>query len=118
MRPSNRAHRVRRWVIVEKDPAATVHLQVDEAGRKQRPRRHNIDWPLARTLTTRRDALNHSTVDYDQGIIVPTLSIENAVSRDCRRACSGISVWSWTHCLASLPANLQARSIRSPNRSM
>jgi hypothetical protein len=108
----NRAHRVRRRIIVEKDPAATVDLQVDEAGRKQRPRGHDVDRTVIRSLITRRNPLNNSTLDNDQGIIVPTMAIENAVSRDCGRACSGISVWFWTHCLTSSPANLQARSIR------
>jgi len=108
----NRAHRVRRRIIVEKDPAATVDLQVDEAGRKQRPRWHDVDRTVIRSLIPRRNALNNSTLDHDQGIIVPTMAIENAVSRDCGRAYSGISVWFWTHCLTSSPANLQAQSIR------
>jgi hypothetical protein len=108
MGSSNRAHRVRRWVIIEKDAAATVDLQVDEAGRKQRPRWHNFDRPVIRIAITRRNALNHSTIDHDQGIVVPPMAIENAVSRDCRRAASGISVWFWTHCLASSLAKLQA----------
>src|SRR3954462_4156719 len=112
MGPRNCAHRVRRRIIVEQDSAATVDLQVDEAGRKQRPWWHDLDRTVIRSLIARRNALNHSTLDHDQGIIVPTMAIENAVGRDCGRACSGISIWFWTHCLTSSPANLQVRSIR------
>jgi hypothetical protein len=90
---SNRAHRVRRWLIIEKNPAATVDLQVDEAGRKHRSRRHNFGRPATRTLITGRDALNCSIIDHDHGIAVPTISIENAVSRNSRRAASGVAGW-------------------------
>jgi len=81
------------WIVIEKNPAATVDLQVDEAGRKQRSRWHNFGQPVTRTLITRRDALNHSTIDHDHGIVVPTMSIENAVGRNCRRGSSGVSGW-------------------------
>jgi hypothetical protein len=43
---SNGPHRVRRWLIIEKNAAATVDLQVDEAGRKHRRGRHNFGWGL------------------------------------------------------------------------
>jgi hypothetical protein len=86
----NGAHRVRRWLIIEKKAAAAVYLQVDEAGRQHRPRRHNLGWPVIRTLITRRDALNHSTIDQDDRIIVPSISIENTVSRNCQPGSSGV----------------------------
>src|ERR1700676_2145940 len=94
---SNRAHRVRRWLIIEKKAAATVDLQVDEAGRQHRPGQHNFGWPVIRTLITRRDALNHPTVDQDDRIIVPSISIENPVSRNCQLGSSGVFGWSQTH---------------------
>src|SRR6267142_7209274 len=59
MRSSNRSHRIGCWVIIEKNAAATIDLQVDEAWRKHRPGRHNFGWPVTRVLITRRDALNH-----------------------------------------------------------
>jgi hypothetical protein len=40
------AHRVRRWLIIEKNAAATVDLQVDEPGRKHRPERHDLGGPV------------------------------------------------------------------------
>jgi hypothetical protein len=80
MYTSNGAHRIRRWLIIEKNAAAPVDLQVDEAGRKHRPGRHEFDRPVIRTLITRRDTLNHPTIDHDDRIIVPSISIENAVS--------------------------------------
>jgi hypothetical protein len=90
---SNRAHRVQRWIIIEKNPAATADLQVDEAGRKHRSRWHNFGQPVTRNLITWRDALNRATIDHDHGIIVPTMSIENAVGRNCRWGSSGVSGW-------------------------
>jgi hypothetical protein len=54
-------------------------LQVDEAGRKRGPGWHNFGWPVTRTRITRRDALNNPTLDQDDRIIVPSISIENAV---------------------------------------
>jgi len=101
MRSSNRAHRVWRWVIIEENAAATVDLQVDEAGRKHRPGRHNFGWPVIRTLITRRDALNHPTIDRDDRIIVPSISIENTVSRNCQLRSAGVFGWFQTHRLTS-----------------
>jgi hypothetical protein len=119
---SNGAHRVRRWVIIEKNAAATVDLQVDEAGRKHRPGRHHFGGPVIRTLITRRDALNHPTVDQDDRIItlitrrdalnhptvdqddriiVPSTSIENTVGRNCQLGSSGVFGWFQTHRLIS-----------------
>jgi hypothetical protein len=98
---SNGAHRVRRWVIIEKNAAATVDLQVDEAGRKHRAGRHNFGWPVIRTLITRRDALNHPTIDQDDRIIVPSISIENTVGRNCQLGSSGVFGWFQTHRLSS-----------------
>jgi hypothetical protein len=76
----NGAHRFRRWLIIEENAAATIDLQVDEAGRKHRSGRHNFGWPATRILVTRRDALNHPPIDQDDRIIVPSISIENTVS--------------------------------------
>src|SRR6266852_458419 len=115
---SNGAHRVRRWLIIEKNAAATVDLQVDEAGRKHRPGRHSFGWPVSRTLITRRDALDHPTIDQDHRIIVPTMTIENTVSRNCQPGCSGVFGWIQTHRLTSSLAGWQARSIRRPNCRM
>src|ERR1700737_3090788 len=94
---SNGAHRVRRWLIIEKKAAATVDLQVDEAGRQHRPGRHNFGWPVIRTLITRRDALNHPTIDRDDRIIVPSISIENTVTRNCRLVVWGGFAWFQPH---------------------
>jgi hypothetical protein len=98
---SNGAHRVRRWLIIEKNAAATVDLQVDEAGRKHRPGRHDFGWPVIRTLVTRRDALNHPTIDQDDRAIVPSISIENTVSRNRQLGSSGVFGWFQTHRLTS-----------------
>jgi hypothetical protein len=98
---SNGAHCVRRWFIIEKNAATTVDLKVDKAGRKHRPGGHGFGWPVVRTLITRHDALNHPTVDQDDRIIVPSASIENTISRDCRLASSGVFGGFHTHCLAS-----------------
>jgi hypothetical protein len=89
---SNGAHRVRRWLIIEKNAATTVDLQVDEAGRKDRPGRHDFGWPVTRTLT-RSDALNHPTIDQDDRPIVPSISIENTVSRNCQLGSSRVFGW-------------------------
>ena len=98
---SNGAHRVRRWLIIEKKAAATVDLQVDEAGRQHRPGRHNFGRPVIRTLITRRDALNHSTIDQDDRIIVPSISIENTVSRNCQPVSSRVFGWFLTYRLTA-----------------
>jgi hypothetical protein len=101
MRSSNRSHRIGCWVIVEKNAAATIDLQVDEAWRKHRPGRHNFGWPVARALITRGDALNHPTIDQDGRIIVPSISIENTVSRNRQLGSSGVFGWFQTHRLTS-----------------
>jgi hypothetical protein len=79
-------------------------LQVDEAGRKHRPGRHDFGWPVIRTLIARRDALNHPTIDQDDRIIVPSISIENTVSRNCQLRSAGVFGWFQTHRLTSLLA--------------
>jgi hypothetical protein len=106
MRSSNGAHRFRRRRIIEKNAAATVDLQVDEAGRKHCPGRHKFGWPVTRSLITRRDTLNHPTIDHDDRIIVPSISVENAVSRNCQLGSSDVFGWFWTHRLTSSLANL------------
>jgi hypothetical protein len=98
---SNGAHRVRRWRIVEKNAAATVDLQVDEAGRKHRPGWHDFGCPVSRTLITGRDALNHPTIDQDDRTMVPSISIENTVSRNCQPGFLGVFGWLQNHRLTS-----------------
>jgi hypothetical protein len=93
MGSSDGAHRVRRRSVIEEDAAATVDLEVDEAGRKNRPGRHEFGWPVAPTLTARHNTLNHPTIDDDDRIIVPVMSIENTVSRNCRLGSSGVVGW-------------------------
>src|SRR6266852_1194800 len=95
------AHRVRRWRIIEKNAAAAIDLQVDEARRKHRPGRHDFGWPVSRTLIARSDALNHPTIDQDDRIMVPSISIENTVSRNCQPGSSGALGWLQTHRLTS-----------------
>jgi hypothetical protein len=98
---SNGAHRVRRWPIIEKNAAATVDLQVDEAGRKHRSGRHDFGWPVSRTLIARRDALNHPAIDQDDRVMVPSISIESTVSRNCQPGSSCVFGWFQTHRLTS-----------------
>src|SRR6266571_3327206 len=114
MGASNGAHRLRRRLIIEKNAAAPVDLQIDEAGRKHRRGRHDFDWPVSRTLITRRDALNHPTIDQDDRIIVPSITIENTASRKCQPGAPGVFGWFQTHRLSSSLAGWQARSIRGP----
>src|SRR5258707_7034805 len=109
MGSSNGAHRLRRRRIIEKNAAATVDLQVDEAGRKHRPARHNLGWPVSRTLIARRDALNHPAIDQDDRIVVPAITIENTVSGNCQPGSSGVFGWFQTHRLTSSLAGWQAR---------
>src|SRR5882762_6955978 len=97
----NGAHRVRRWLIIEENAAATVDLQVDEAGRKHRPGRHEFGWPVTRTLIARRDAHNHPTIDQDDRIMVPSIAIENTVSRNGQPGSSGVFGWFQSHRLTS-----------------
>src|SRR5258705_1528568 len=111
MRQRNGAHRAGRWLVIEKNAAASIDLQVDEAGRKHRPRRHDFGRPVTRALTTRRDALNRPSIDQDDRIIVPSISIENTVSRNCQPGCSAVFGWFQAHRLTSSLAGWQARSI-------
>ena len=97
----NRAHRIRRWLIIEENAAATVDLQVDEAGRKHRPGRHDLGGPVIRSLIARRDALNYPMVDQDDRIIVPPISIENTITRNCQFGRLGVFGCLWTHRLTS-----------------
>src|SRR5258708_39632730 len=97
----NGAHRVRRWRIIEENAAATVDLQVDEAGRKHRPGRHDFGWPVTRTLIARRDAHNHPTIDQEDRIMVPSIATENTVSRNGQPGSSGVFGWFQTHRLTS-----------------
>jgi hypothetical protein len=101
MGSSNGAHRVRRRLIIEKNAAAAVDLQVDEAGRKHRPGRHHFGWPVIRILITRRDAPNRPTIDQDDRIIVPSISIENTVGRNGQLGSLGVLGWLQTHRLTS-----------------
>ena len=117
MGPGHRAHRLSCRFIIEKDPAATVDLQVDEPGRKHRSRWHQFGQPVTRTLIPRRDALNYSIVDHDHGIVVPAMSIENAISRNRRPATSRVSGWFKTHFFLTLPIGAPDRS-RCARRSM
>src|ERR1700726_26846 len=95
------AHRVRRWVIIEKNAAAPIDLQVDEAGCKHRSGPHNFNWPVSHTLVTRRNAPNSPTIYEDDRIIVPLISIENTVSRNCQLRSSGVFRGFWNHRLTS-----------------
>src|SRR5712672_2275597 len=89
----NGAHPIRRRLIVEKNAAAPVDLQVDEARRKHRPGRHHFGWPVSRSLITRRDALNRPTIDQNDRIIVPAITIENTVGRDRRPGWWSVLGW-------------------------
>jgi hypothetical protein len=60
-------------------------------------------------LITRRDTLNHPMIDQDDGIVVPSISIENTVSRNCKLGSLGVFGWFWTHRLTFL-----ARQIVGP----
>src|SRR5215217_74757 len=93
----NGAHRLRRWLIIEKNAAPTIHLQIDEAGREHCGWRHHFGWPVTRILIMRHDALNHSTIDQDDRILVPSMSVENTVSRDCRPGSTGGFGWFQSH---------------------
>ena len=108
----NRTHRVGRWLVIEENAAATVDLQVDEAGRKHRPGRHGFDVPVACSLIARRDALNYLMIDQDDRIIVPSVSIENTISRNCRFGRSGLFGWLWTHRLTSSLASIVRAELR------
>jgi hypothetical protein len=98
---SNGAHRLRRWLVIEENAAAAIDLQIDEAGREHRSGRHNFGWPVTRTLITPPDTLNHPTIDQDDRIIVPSISIENTVSRNCKLGSSDAFGRFWTHRLTS-----------------
>src|SRR6266436_3521602 len=111
MGSSNGAHRVRRWLIIEENAAAAIDLQIDEAGREHRSGRHDFGWPVTRTLITRRDTLNHPTIDQDDRIIVPSNSIENTISRNCKLRSAGVFGWFWAHRLTS---SLPIRSADRP----
>jgi hypothetical protein len=106
MGSSNGAHRVRRRRIIEKNAAAAVDLQVDEARRKHRPGRHDFGRPVARAPIARRDVLNHPTLDQDDRIIVPAVAIENAVSRNRQPGCSAVFGWLQAHRLTFLTGRL------------
>jgi hypothetical protein len=93
----NRAHCVRRWLVVEKNAAAAVDLQVDEAWRKHRAGRHHLDRTVTRALSARRDVLNDAAIDHDDRLVVPSKSIENTVRRNCQLGCSGVFGCFQTH---------------------
>src|SRR3954454_7390968 len=99
---SNGAHRVRRWLIVEKDAAASIDLQIDEAGGEHHSRRQNFSLPVTRTLITWRNTLNHPTIDYDDRFIMPSISIKDTVSRNCQLGSSRVVGRSRTHRPTSL----------------
>jgi hypothetical protein len=84
MSSSNRAHRFQRWSIIEENAAAAVDLEVDETGRKDRPGWHEFGWPVTPALITRLNTPNHPVIDQEDRIIVPAMSIEDTVSRNCR----------------------------------
>ena len=72
--------------IIEKNAAAAIDLQVDEAGRKHRSGRHNFGWPViphSRSRGAMRLNASHAAIKMTR-IIVPSVSIENAVSRNCQ----------------------------------
>jgi hypothetical protein len=90
MRLGDSTHRVRRWLIIEKNTTAAVDLQVDEPRREYRSRRHNFGWPATRTLTTGHDRLNDATSDQNERMIVPSVPIENTVRRNCKLGWCGL----------------------------
>jgi len=76
------AHRVRRRVVVQKNAAAAVDLQVDEARRQQRAGRHRFYGHFGINLAARGNALNQALTDQDGCIVVPSRSVEDSVGRN------------------------------------
>ena len=82
MRSRNCAHRLRRRVVVEKNPAAAVDLQVDETRRQQRAGWHHFHVGFGIDLAARRDMLDQALTDQNGGIVVPSNSVKDAVGGD------------------------------------
>src|SRR5215210_9065796 len=98
---SNGAHRGRRWVIIEKNAAPAVDLQVDESRRKQCRWRHDFDWPVIRALVERGDAMDQSPINQEDRVIVPLVSIEDTAGRNCQPGPCRAFGWFQTHPLTS-----------------
>jgi hypothetical protein len=63
-------------------------------------------------MMMRRDPLNHSAIYQDDRIVVPSISVENTVSRNCQLSPLGVFGWFLTH--GSLPY----RPVGRPDRSL
>ena len=90
MRLGDGTHRVRRWLIIEENATAAIDLQVDKPRHEHRSGRHNFSWQTSRTLIAGCDRLNDPTCDQNDRMIVPSVSIENAVRRNCKLGWFGL----------------------------
>jgi hypothetical protein len=82
VRPGNGAHAVGRRLIVEQDAAATVHLQVYEAGRHENARGNARLCPPGWNLVRRREAGDAAALDHHGSTAMPAAAVKNTVRND------------------------------------
>jgi hypothetical protein len=76
---SNCSQRLGRGIVVEKESATTVDLQIDKARRQNCPSRQAALWPIGGKLDTRADIQDAASSDQYNAFDVPTLPVKNPV---------------------------------------
>src|SRR5207237_2651245 len=75
-------HGFGRGIIVQEDPAAAIHLEIDEAWCEESARRQALRPRVARNIFAAGDAGEEATFHDNRGFVVPAAAIENAVGKN------------------------------------
>jgi hypothetical protein len=80
--PGDGAHAISRWLIVEQNPAAAVHLQIDEARGQERAGREALLRPIGRNLAPGPQSGDSPVPDQHRRFGTPASAVKNAVRED------------------------------------
>ena len=75
-------HRGRTWIVIQKDVAAAVHLDVDKARGEPRAFRQRPGWHPLRDFPLRQQTGNAAPLYDDRVIIMASLAIEDNAGHD------------------------------------
>src|SRR5215471_5591655 len=93
----NRAHAIRRRLIVQKNAAAPIDLQIDKAGSKKGCPRKPCLRPIFRHLVPEPNSCNPSIPNHDRGPGMPAMAVEDTLRQDCVLFFAGRIVFDRAH---------------------
>jgi hypothetical protein len=82
MRPGNGAHALSRRLIIEENAAASINLQIDEAGGQNDPGREPLLRPIGGNLAQSANSNDAAITDQHRGFGTPPATVKNAVGQD------------------------------------